>query len=478
MQFIDVGLMKKTLPSLIFFLFLLLLLAGCASDTSNPQQESIAEEYEEHPSSIEQEPPAESINDEHSTSDEQGLEAKNEVPLEKNQNEQELIIVIDECPNPGEQNWEDEIYGIEYEIKAIVDLNTNFTSTWAKTDKYFFFSRTHITFVYAEDGTSVRQFDSALYRLPLNDITQGDRVAVPHAGSVGIVGTCGQYLFISQRSCDMSAMANIYRIAPSTMQATYVYSNEFWGVPVFHAASNSILFAYPNDWHSTLRLGSFQLDTGIHRTIYEFGTYNHHAENMGWWQMENDAVIFVNILWVASDWGPETSLIDADLQVQRIQLDEVGRRQPVPQNPAEEFIFELGVRLGQYATIDDWVYYLSSPWGSSLYRIKVDGTQNMLVEEGSNIRWLLDINGTPVGTIFARPNYDTDWHEAVLFSQDGGISKVLGSGSDGHNWIFHIQHLPGTDMVMIINLSVFRLDGSVQALYCTATGALFSVYAQ
>jgi len=50
---------------------------------------------------------------------------------------------------------------------------------------------------------------------------------------------------------------------------------------------------------------------------------------------------------------------------------------------------------------------------------------------------------------------------------------VLGGGWHGHNFLLGIERLGGTDMIMVMQYSFFRVDGRVVALYCAATWDLF-----
>ena len=415
---------KKTLRLLMVILLLLLSSACCMSDTSNPdnpQQESITENDN-----------AENGNDENSNSFEQE-------PTTESKSDEDM--------NPNE-------------IKATHDRQASFTSTWAKTDAYFFFVS-----------------DSTLYRLPLNDITQGESVEVPGDGGIAIVGISEESLFVKRGE-------HTYRFSPATLQATLIDSGTYFGVPFFHLASNSILFAHGDFDEKKVWLEALQLDTGIRSTIYEFESHN-FSSGKGWWQMENDAVVFINSSWGAAESGSDFILIDSELKAEHIQPSTEIYMQPLqPQNPGEAFVFELEpfwMRHGRCATAGDWVYYLLDERNnyserSGFYRIGIDGTQNMLIQENADIFKLLGVNNTLFATMYTGPGEDSDPCEAVKLSPDGSIEKVIGYGWHGHNSAFGLERLLDTDMVMIMNYSYFRVDGSVQGLYCTATGALFSSY--
>jgi len=85
------------------------------------------------------------------------------------------------------------------------------------------------------------------------------------------------------------------------------------------------------------------------------------------------------------------------------------------------------------------------------------------------LKWIRNL---PLGVI-----HDPEegyWGYAVKLSPSGGIEKTLGSGFHGHNRYIAIERLANTNFVTVIE---YRLSGFglVIALYCTETGALFSL---
>jgi len=437
--------MKKVLQLLVVVL-LLLSFVGCASDADDRQYE----------------PMAESVDDEYSYEVEQGS-------------------VVEDVEEKEPE--------VENEIRAVVDPMANFTSTWAKTDTHFFFSYTRFSRDYGDDGNAVYHIHYALYRLPLNDITRGERVAVPGDGEFEILGMSEQYLFVSRRSSDWDSRSyDTYRISLSTLEAVFIDSGIYYGIPFFHLASNSILFAHGGFDEGAVRLEYLRLDTDQRNIFYEFDSENFLSFNTGWWQMENDAVVFINSNWAGVDGSADFILIDSELQARQIRSYEIERGITLPsepQNPAEEFIFELGAHsFGGYATIGDWVYYL---WiedrghgrSRNLYRINIDGTQNTLLQEETGINWLWGVNNTLLAVVPTDQPAEgpASWYEAVVLAEDGSVAKVLGGGWYGHNATFGIQQLMDTDMVMIMQFNFFIVYGSVLGLYCTTTGALFSLSA-
>ena len=383
----------------------------------------------------------------------------------------------------------DEISPIE--IKAVLDPHANSTSTWARSDTYFFFTHNYVT-IERTDYSVIRHVDGTLYRLLLKDIEQGERIVVPGNGEIKVVGISESYLFISRvnRNSDnhFSQFYDIYRISLETLETTPIHSGLYSGVPLIHLPSNSILLPHANFDRRMAWVEALHLDTGTRHIVYEFETHNFDSPSMGWWLMENDAVIFIDSGWGGTSRGSNFILINPELHAKQLDYHEIyGTPSQIlqPQNPAEEFIFGLEEHswnrwFDAHATIGEWIYYLWSEersWRNNLYRIKLDSTQNTLIQENANIRSLLNVNDMLFVTVLSETEEiaDASWYDAVLLSQDYSIVKVLGSGWDGHNSYFRMQHLAGTDMIMIMQLSFFRIDGVVDALYCTTTGALFSL---
>ena len=91
------------------------------------------------------------------------------------------------------------------EILATFARDAHFTSRWAKNATYIFVAHSYLP---------------ALYRLPLGDISGGDRLALPGDGDVEFLGMSEQYLFVSQMTgpWDMRHY-EIYRISKATLEA-------------------------------------------------------------------------------------------------------------------------------------------------------------------------------------------------------------------------------------------------------------------
>jgi len=386
--------------------------------------------------------------------------------------------VVEQVPIVEDEDVEDES---PYEVKAVRDLYASFTSTWARTAEHFFFAYTRFSAEFPH-GNFI------LYRLPFDDIEQGEQIVVPGEGEIEIIGLDEQYLFIARRADEAGdgglRYFEVYRISLSTLEAALIDDGVYYGVPFFHPIRNSIIFAHSVFDESSVWLEYLQLDTGIRGTIYRFESDNFFTFETGWWQVENDAVVFINSSWGGVDAHSDFILIDSEMQAQRIELDniDIGIALPsLPQNPAGEFISGLEVRTWSPVTIDNRVYYLLGGdgwgWHGNLYRINIDGTQNTLLQDDIDFSELFSVNNTLLATIFPRPHQvnSSVWYEAVVLAEDGSIEKVLGGGWHGHNSAFSVQHLMGTDMVMVKQLNFFTVDGWVLALYCTNTGALFSL---
>ena len=362
-------------------------------------------------------------------------------------------------------------------------------STWAKTPEYFFFTRIRRTSTTDSDGEIEHNMEYMLYRVPLEDITQGERIIVPGDGEIEIVGVCEQFLYVSRKSGDwFERHYETHMVCLTTLEASWLDWGTYYGVPRFHQASNSILFAHGCLDEMVVWLEALKIDTGMRHGIYKFESENFDSFGMGWWQLDNGNIVFINSSWGGAEWGSDFILIDAGLkaaQVQRHEISTDSPQDPQPQSSIEELIFELGLWWWpeRRAIVEDWLFYLLpvDEWGMrfSLYRINLDGTGESLLDGNSDIVSLLGLNNILLATMYAHiergPGDDIDWHEAVKLSHDGDVLKVLGAGWDGHNSAFGMRRLVDTDLVMIKDFGFFAVDGWVQGLYCTRTGALFSL---
>jgi hypothetical protein len=129
--------------------------------------------------------------------------------------------------------------------------------------------------------------------------------------------------------------------------------------------------------------------------------------------------------------------------------------------------------------VGDRVYYLLNEEGSffifNLYRINIDGTQNTLIQENTEVFRLFSANGILFAAIETERIDSVNPCIAAILSPDGHVEKVIGNGLNGHNVGFGMERVPNTDMLMVMDYIYFRVDGQVQGVYCTATGALFSL---
>jgi hypothetical protein len=304
--------------------------------------------------------------------------------------------------------------------------------------------------------------------VPFDNITQGETVTAPGEGAIEIVGINEEFLFISRRR-DTGNTRNFdtYRISLATWDATRVDSGEYDCVPLFHAPSNSLLFAHGCQDESLVRLEVLSLDSDARRFIYEFTTENFHSPEMGWRLLENNAVLFTNSAWGASEWGSDFILIDADFVAQAVQLDEIEIRQPI----ADMYV--------SFVPQGDWTYFINRMANWDMYGRLYRERENEVVRLQDDIDFveLFGVNDILFATMFPRPHQGEDslWCEVVVLSKYGEITKVLGGGWHGHNSALGVQRLAGTDIVMVTHFSFFRIHGWVQSLYCTTTGALFQI---
>ena len=365
-----------------------------------------------------------------------------------------------------------EIIENETAIHAVVYEQARFTSFWAKTDTHFFFT----------------PIFSNLYRVPLDDINQGEKVELPGEGDIKIVGIDEPYLFVTRQTRNglewRQRYYNTYRISISTLEATLTDSGMYVGMPFYHGASNSILFARADFDEGLAWLESLQLNTGIRNILYEFESDYFHFDP-AWRQMENNAVLF------NGGWdSPTLIFVDSELQARRLHREDMGwdifnreinltqEQEAQEPTPAEVFLSER--RAWDHTRIGDWFYYLwSESWQfceSDLYRINVDGTQNELLRDEINYVRLYNFNDSLFATICSECDVESDacWYEAVKLAEDGSIAKILAGGWSGHNLFFAMTRLLNTDIIIIIQPMYYQLDYSVLGIYCIKTGAFFS----
>ena len=425
-------------------LLLLLVFAGCSSDVDNQLDEST---------------------DEPKIAEEEHLYEEEEEHLEEAYQFQE----------PDADNDED---GEETppQIVAVKNTYPNFSSAWAKNDTHFFL----VDAFYSADFPSGR---FTLYGLPLDDISQGQEMHVPGEGMIEIVGIDEQYLYISIRSDQPGEQwaalrrYEFFRISLSTFEATLIYKGEYLGTSFLHLASNSIISISGDLDKGLMWLEYYRLDTSTQNIFYELELYGFDF-GVNWVQMEDEAVVLIG--------GRHPILIDSELYAQHILLEEMygffwhGDHLVTPQNPAEEYVLELGRRYysnWSFATVNDKVYYLwrdNHRYGD-LYRMNIDGTESALLRDDYDFWELFNINDTLIATHnTGNGDGNAAWYRAILLSNEGDFLKALGSGFHGHNYILDVQQLPGTDMVMIVQLDYFKVDGRVVSLYNTATGAFFA----
>jgi len=182
-------------------------------------------------------------------------------------------------------------------IIASIDPLANFTSTWARTDNYFFFpyERRWVS-KYDNDGFPLEwSIEHILYRLPLSDIAQGESIQVPGDGQIHIVGVNEQYLFISRSGDSWPVWGNeTYQISLSTWEAAHINSDAgtYHGVPFYHASSNSIIFVRrifeegESPWADglTVQFEALNLNTGERHTFFEYRPGRFSQDNMAWQQ--------------------------------------------------------------------------------------------------------------------------------------------------------------------------------------------------
>jgi len=298
------------------------------------------------------------------------------------------------------------------------DAQENFTTAWAVTDAYVFLPTR-----------------SALSRLPLHDISQAERVEIPGNGFAAILGLNEQYIFVSLQYPGRHARQHfhshsVFRICLESWEAELLDEGTYFGVPRFHATSNSILFAHAEmDLDTgTVTLEYLCLATGERGFFYEFESYNMFASGMGWWQMENGSILFINSSWGGVEPKSDFILIDAELLPQRILFNQIA-------------------------------------WTLSA---------DILVCEDGVFEQLLSINNQLFATVLTGGHDFDVWElDFVKLAENRNVEKVVGHGTSGHNRANSILRLPNTDILKIVEGDFFEVDAVILRLYCTVTQAMF-----
>ena len=300
-----------------------------------------------------------------------------------------------------------------YEEHKPYSQTITFTSTWAKTDDYFFLA------------------NERLYRLPLEDISQGQAIDFTQTeGVVRIVGAGSGYLFVAvydERDWMIGRNHYIYQVSLDGLQSQLIDSGEYYGVPFFHQASNSILFARGDMDEGVVWLDSLNLDTGARHTFFEFESDNFFTDQAGWRQMDDGAVVFINAAWGAIEPRSDFVFIDADLEAKRVGLEETNIRPIAMQEITRDFM-----------------------------------------QENEDIVMLFSFGGVYIAAIDAdeEESIDARLLQIALLSQDGEAREILAEVWHGHNSHLEIKHLEEAGLLMVKQGSFWRVDSVVQGLYC------------
>jgi len=418
--------------------------AGCGQE-SMQENETYAYSPSEEESEVSVLAEESDTREQESTSEIEGYEYQ--VPIEE----------IDDYESEAEPALESENNEepIEPVLQAIRSNSPRFSSDWAITSTHLFFPAA-----------------GALIRIPLDDITQSERVEIPAGGQ--FIGACEDYLIMS-RGGWVSALGRFrtdtYRVSLSTFEAEHLDTGYYTTMPTFHAPSNSLLFAHiyfeteeesdEDTWlfERTARIEHLQLDTGDRNTLIEF-VVESHAGGFIEWMSVIDGAVFVISDFFAADWGSDFIFVDANLNARRIWG--VDREPVTPLRTSE-------------ATIGDWILYLDgeNPW-RNLRLYKRDATESILLRDDVYFDILYHTGNVhpESNTLFALvadTNY-TENFEFIKLAEDGSTAKVIASGGHGHNLWMGMERLSDTYIVMFMQYNAFWIEGHILAFYCTATG--------
>ena len=363
-------------------------------------------------------------------------------------------------------------------VDIVIDQNSRFTSTYARTDTHLFFTEIYHELIRDDEGEPISsQPHFHLHRIPLNNINYRQEVNLPGAGEIEIVGLSETYLFVSRflRGESWSDKTyGIFSISLNNLEVTKITTDAFYSVPRFHVPSGSIITAYApmdadvNGHHALqgiVQLSTLNLETKESVLIFEFESYNFDSGS-GWWNLADDSLMFVNSSWGAGEMGSDFIYINADLEAKIVNNESIENmwagHNTLPY--AVEELFEgLNVRSWQWTTVGNRIYYILPVatddyewnWTSSLWRVDITGKNNVLIKEDVNYNRLFGIDDRLFALYGTGHGDDSEWVHAVTVSENGQFSEIFGAGWSGHNSVFFVSPLENSTLVLAMQGSFF-----------------------
>jgi len=374
--------------------------------------------------------------------------------------------------------------------------------SYTEQDYYFdtFFAKTPTHFYCVKDSGPSSLPYTIIYA-PVNQLHQQKEIKLPqlaegyyYSGSIGISGISQQWLFVncpySDGLCDSGTA--LYRVSLETLEATEMYPGLFKMTrPWYNAASNSLLFEMRECGNDPMQLEAICLDTEERSEIYKDsivngvgGPYQGSVAGGGcYWHNTVDGRVVYEITHFNTDASlakPPSFLVidkgnnvtakareDISLEVERMNALE-------PNSKAERDLLARGIN--NYAVRNGYIYYtIGEGEERPFYKMKIDGTDDRLLDGNSRIYQLLAVKGQ----LLAMAHYpiENDWYvnsedRMLLLDSNGKITKTL-IARVGDTYYTHSLVRYG-DMVMLRSFGYYNNSvGWFCALYDPTTGTIF-----
>ena len=344
-----------------------------------------------------------------------------------------------------------------------------FTSTYAKTP-------THIFGLYGKKHEG-KISDRVLYRMPINDISQQQKIALPDKyDSLAICGLTEEWLFVGGGKTDEDYVT--YRISLDTLKAEKVDEYETgWLYPRYNAAGNSLLYV------SGHTVEALHLDTGKRSTVFDFNDYymvrSDYSRISGWFNTPEGEVVLQTLKGWWGGYG-NCFVFGEDNKVRIADYCDLPRVKTQPKRTSGKIEQELAKRstneIRDYEVCGDYVYYVEKEeTGRAFYRVRTDGTEKKLLQTDTKIFCLLAVNNR----LFCQVGDDPWWggrFEFCALDENGKITKTIDQG-DGGEWSWNDWER-FDDFILIYTESVNGSENYLQTLYDPATTATFHAYEQ
>ena len=371
------------------------------------------------------------------------------------------------------------------------DPNSNFASTYAKTATHLFFVDIQQIIERDDNGEAVgSRTYHYLYRTSLNNITQRQRIAVPSAGEIEIVGLTDDYLFISvnvQNSYDWTDRTfSIYRVALTDFAPTQITTGNFFGAPRFHNASGYLLTAFvptvQNESGHTISGGIVQLnavDLQTQESTMFFEFESEYFLDGSWTSVTDDGLIFMNRAWGAGsgDWVHINKNLNAYVITEGRDSIFIDSMANYGLPPALTGIFsERNINMHEWVQAGEIVYFIDRVFAEgdsstrSLYSVNVDGSNMGLIEENTALREIYTFNNYIFATIGTGCGYDSEWVQAAILNENFESTITFGAGFSGHNAAFFTFNLQNSNLIFAYQGSFFGRGTHIVGIFCTESG--------